>query len=57
MKKSDKYYNSYNVELASTYIQSVEIENMPSTYSLAYDLKYNIHDKTTTLMIHAICCM
>lgn len=55
MNKSDKYstiYNSYNVELASTYIQIFEIENMPNTYSLAYELKCNINDKTDRYLLY-----
>ena len=42
MDKSDKYstiYVSYNVKLASSHIESIEIENMSSTYSLANELK------------------
>lgn len=41
--KSDKHnmiYNTYDLELASTTIQSLEIGNITNTYSIANELKF-----------------
>lgn len=41
--KSDKHnmiYNTYDLELASTTIQSLEVGNIANTYSIANELKF-----------------
>ena len=55
MDKSDKQstiYDSYNVELASTYIQSIEIEKVSNTYSSANELNHDINDKTNKYLLY-----
>ena len=47
--KSDRQstiYNNYNEELASTHSQSIAIENLSNTYSIADELKHDINYAT-----------
>ena len=38
-------YDSYNVELASTHIQNLTIENASKTYSISNEIKLDVSDK------------
>ena len=54
LSKSDKrntIYDSSTHELASTIIQSTEIENRTNRYSLAIELKYDVSDDTKKYML------
>lgn len=37
-------YNSYDVELAAQFIQSLKLDNTTSTYSLTGKLEYNVNN-------------
>ena len=55
--KSDQYqtiYDSYNVEVAATKIQSLTLENTTSTYSLTGGLEYNIDNEDNKHWLYAL---
>lgn len=45
-------FMSYNVELASTYIQSLEIENASNTFSLSNEIKFDVGDKHNKYLLY-----
>ena len=53
--KSDKHtiiYDSYNVELAAKYIQSIKISNFTEIYSLINEKKYNLSNSTQKRLLY-----
>ena len=53
--KSDKHtiiYDSYNVELAAKYIQSIKISNFTEIYSLINEKKYNLSNSTQKHLLY-----
>ena len=55
--KSDQHqtiYDSYNVEVAATKIQSLTLENTTSTYSLTGGLEYNIDNEDNKHWLYAL---
>ena len=52
--KSDKYttiYDSYNIELAAKYIQSVKLSNFTEIYNLIYEQKYDLDNCCTNYLL------
>ena len=53
--KSDKHttiYDSYNVELASKYINSVKLSNFTEIYSLTNEKKYDMDNLTQKHLLY-----
>ena len=53
--KSDKHttiYNSYNVELAAKYIQSIKLSNFTEIYSLTNKKKYDVSNATQKHLLY-----
>ena len=49
-------YNSYSLEQAITFIESISIKNVSNTCSVTNELKYNISDATDkTYALHKTC--
>ena len=54
--KSDQHrsiYNSYNTELASTKIKSIELENVSNTYSSFNGKKFDISDAHEKYLLYS----
>ena len=53
--KSDTHttiYDSYNLELVATHIQSLSIKNSSQTYSLSNEIKFDMNSKNNKYNLH-----